>query len=422
MAHARLVTRTPEFAQTLAGSLEDAGYSVEFASPDVVSHGTLVGVPLEPADLEVNLDDPSAASSYLMTPDGKEISFAYDSFEREFVLAPAWRKFKQSVAPMLASFRRPSVQENAETESPQPIVQHRAQPEAIQSVAPVFAEASSAPPAYVDQSSVRAWDAIPEEPVDDSAATTKLEPVSDSGLLAQSLYLPGPVFVDEPAPESVEFSGAEYFDGQGKRKISGHEDLASFTPHIAADKIDPATATREDARPVVSAASSPRTPWLVSAALRAEAARTLVAAQWHQHRTGLAGAGSRLRGYDAEWLRAAPVAAVITLAFLMGWGYSNAQRATPERAEPVAFHAGEPLQQAAVMPLPPSKPVGLSKPAAATANPSAVKRAADRSVETDEHAADDIAADVVVRHYPSRGTRAAVQSPKGTVKRFSDIE
>lgn len=105
MALARLVTRTPEFAHNLARSLEEAGYSVEFASPDIVSHGALVGLPLDPADLEVNLDDPSAASSYLMTADGKEISFAYDPCEREFVLAPAWRSFKAAIAPVAEALR-----------------------------------------------------------------------------------------------------------------------------------------------------------------------------------------------------------------------------------------------------------------------------------------------------------------------------
>ncbi|HUS18098.1 MAG TPA: hypothetical protein VMZ25_00440, partial [Terriglobales bacterium] len=97
MALARLITRTPELAHSLAQSLEGAGYSIEFLSPD--DHAT------SPADLEVNLDDPSAASSYLVTQDGREIAFTYDPVEREFILAPAWRRLKALVAPLLPAAR-----------------------------------------------------------------------------------------------------------------------------------------------------------------------------------------------------------------------------------------------------------------------------------------------------------------------------
>ncbi len=410
MALARLVTRTPELAQTLARSLEAAGYSVEFASPDLVSHGVLVGVPLAPADLEVNLDDPSAASSYLMTADGKEISFAYDACEREFVLAPAWRKLKQAFAPVLQSLKREK--------------------------AP--AEEADAPVLATDSGRDSASDLLPGY---DSAITTRIEPIAEPvserlpesmpepapATMAQSIYLPeAAVFAgEEPEPGPVEFSGADYFDGQGVRKIAGRERIA---PMEASATRQPETAS---VKPVEAAPEPlpPRTPWLLTAALRAEAARTSLAGhlrtQWQQRRNTLAHSEhrvTRLRGYDLAWLRSVPVAAVITLAFLLGWGYATSQRPTPA---PLALNDGERAQQASVVPLPPPKPESVIRPVVASAKPSAAKRTTSRRVDAEtyngEEDYNDIGQDVVVRHYPAKGVQAAANQ-KTAIKRFSDIE
>lgn len=445
MALARLVTRTPEYAQNLARSLEEAGYSVEFTSPDLVSHGTLVGMPQPPADLEVNLDDPAAASSYLVTAEGKEISFIYDVGEREFVLAPAWRKLKLAIAPLLESFKRA----NQPARNPEPMQTRETElTGAVPVVSPSIAERRQELAEAPTPTGGAPWDES-LDPISDSAQTSGETPVYDSGMIAEdaqvaenqpslaspvleSLYLPQQVaYSAEPDPGPVEFTSAEYFDGQGKRKT--REPHISSRPPVEAELI---AEDRMEAGQTVepTAPASPRVPWLVTAALRAEAARTFLADRLRVRRETLSTAVSHLRGYDAAWLRATPVAALIAVAFLLGWSYANTQRPTTvieKKPEASAMTSSAPVQEASLVPVrmatPASAPTSSSVTQSLASAPQspATKRSPSRKVAadlSDDEEDTDTAGDVVIRHYPTTKDRRAIAQQKGTVKRYSDIE
>lgn len=358
MALARLITRTPEYAQKLRRSLETAGYTVEFAEPE----GTFT----TPADLQVDLDDPTAASSYIVTADGKEICFAYDELEREFVLAPLWRT--------LVSVVRPVVEH---------IQAHRARE--------------------------------PEVAVPKAGATpvTTFRPVEPA---TKSLYMPEPMDAP-PAPEPVHVSGEEYFDGRGVRKIAP-EIVPLISGPMAPVKEPLARVVSEPVapRPVEAAPQEPATPFLIVLAQRAEVVRARMAESWRRQRAVIVAQPQKLRGYDAAWLRAAPVAAMLAVGFLLGWSLAGSDRKPlePKAASPVAL-SGPNVKEAAIVPLPQPKAVRMAEP-----KPLAPQK--KRRVRVDDEDAKDYADDVVVirRHYPSKGMRAGNQS--GGVRRYSDVD
>jgi len=346
MALARLITRTPEYAQKLRQSLEAAGYTVEFAEPDAAF--------TTPADLQVDLDDPAAASSYIVTADGREICFAYDELEREFILAPAWRAVMSVVKPVI---ERMKARRAPEPEVPTP----KAEPMPVATFRPV-------------------------------------EPAT------KSLYMPEPV--EAPPPEPVHFTGEEYFDGRGVRKN-------------APDSVPVMSAESEPVPPpaVEPTPSEPTTPVLVALAQRAEAARARMAETWRRQQAVIVAQPRKLRGYDAAWLRATPVAAMLAIAFLLGWSLAGSDRKPlqPKSAPPVAL-SGPNVQEAAIVPMPQPQPktvaaVAEHKPATAPKKKRPVR------MEEEEDYADDVV--VIRRHYPSKGVRAANQ---GGVRRYSDVD
>ncbi|MEO6119425.1 MAG: hypothetical protein ABIP12_01950 [Terriglobales bacterium] len=430
MALARLVTRTPEFAQNLARSLEAAGYSVEFASPDVVSHSALLGLPLSPADLEVNLDDPSAASSYVITADGKEISFAYDACEREFVLAPAWRNMKAAFAPVLENFqraaakRRESRSRDAARREAERIKNGRreyelqtARAEAarleshrleIARVEAARLEQQREAERLEQQRAEVTRRAAPSIDASVPAPTTQIPGATEPALVATSLYLPEPGFFaveTEPETQPVEFTGADYFDGQGARKIAERR-----APEVQSAML------RENAVPPPAETKPGRRPWLASAALRVEALRRHLTSQWLARRNAVA--NSRLREYDAAWLRAVPVAAIITMAFLLGWASSNAERTSPAPPAAIAANDADAASSAPVA----ATPVSAPRSASARATPA---RRVSRKSTANAHNEDDYdtAPDVVIRHYPAKNVRATQASAqKPSIKRISDLD
>ncbi|MEO5936690.1 MAG: hypothetical protein ABIP81_05710 [Terriglobales bacterium] len=433
MALARLVTRTPEFAQSLARSLEDAGYSVEFASPDVVSHSALLGLPLSPADLEVNLDDPSAASSYLVTADGTEISFAYDACEREFVLAPAWRSLKAAIAPVVQNIQRAAAQ-RSEARSREAArlkaahIENGRREYELQTAGAEAArleshrlEIARVEAARLEQQRVEAERleqqraeverrAAPSLYDSGPAPTTLIPTATEPALVATSLYLPEPVFfaITEPETQPVEFSGADYFDGQGTRKLTERR----------APELQSAMPPETSVQPQVETTPA-RTPWLVTAALRAAALRGNLRTEWNERRKAIA--NSPLREYDAAWLRAVPVAAIITMAFLLGWASSNSQRTSPAPAAAIA--ARNDVEAASSVPIA-STPVSAPRSASAKTTPTRrVSRKSTASAHDEDGEDYDTAPDVVIRHYPAknvRATQASAQRP--SIKRISDLD
>lgn len=411
MPIARLITRMPEFAQRLAQSLEDAGYSIEFAAPeDALS---------SPADLEVNLDDPSAASSYLVTADGKEISFAYDPVEREFILAPTWRRMLARFARLRERFRRPEpeVQRNlASSHDLEPVDAHGyvADPAAgavvedceparvATAIEPDGEEEDLAPTTVLEEAAVLGSTAMPGM----EASVIPAEPT------AQSLYLPDSMIVEATAePDLVQFSGIEYFDGQGARRRPGNMEQPLTT---LPDAEEPGQET-EVACTTPVPSQPQRTPRLVQAALQAETLRSSLVSRWNAGKASTSAAGARLRGHDASWLRAAPVAALLAIAFLLGWGYSDSQR--PARA---AQPASQDVKEATIAPVTTPQPARPALRSTSAVQPTTAKLVARRRASKDD---EDVADDVVVRHYskhyPSKEVRAS--NHKNAIKRFSDI-
>lgn len=345
MAVARLITRTPEYAQKLRQSLEAAGYTVEFAEPDSTFP--------TPADIQIDLDDPTAASSYIVTAEGQEICFAYDELEREFVLAPLWRAVMSVVRPVMERMKA------------------RKQPEP----------------------------AVKTQPEPTPAATFRpIEPAT------KSLYMPEPMEAS-PAPEPVHFSGEEYFDGRGVRKN-------------AAESIPVVSETFTPAPVEAAPPQEPKTPVLVALAQKAEAARGRMVEVWRRQRAVIIAQPRRMREYDRAWLRATPVAAMLAIAFLLGWSLAGSDRKPlqPKSAPPVAL-SGPNVQEATIVPLPEpkAKPVTPATERTPAAPP---KRKRPVRVEEEEDYADDVV--VIRRHYPSKGVQASNQS--GGVRRYSDVD
>jgi hypothetical protein len=88
MPFARIITSTPALAKDVARALRASGYKVEIVSPENVSS--------TPVDLEIDLDLQNGVAWH---PDqahaSVETEYDYDPdapVEREFILAPAWRK------------------------------------------------------------------------------------------------------------------------------------------------------------------------------------------------------------------------------------------------------------------------------------------------------------------------------------------
>lgn len=211
--------------------------------------------------------------------------------------------------------------------------------------------------------------------------------------------------------EHVEFTGADYFDGHGIRKMAYREDEPLLVEQVAAEPLEDAQVEMQ------SADAAPRTPWLVTAAMKGEEIRQSLAAGFAKRREGFAARWTHLRGHDASWLRAAPVAAIITIAFLLGWGASGVNRNEPSpQAVPLSDSKTE---QASVIPTPEVAKQVVSKPAAS--KPTPAKRPARKvQFDEDEYVGEDVVIRHYPKHYPSKGVQAANQ--KGTVKRFSDIE
>lgn len=358
MALARLITRTPEYAQQLARSLHEAGYTVEFSSPEDTSSQT--------AELEVNLDDPSAASAYIVTADGREISFAYDPVEREFVLAPMWRKLKATATLLLDQFHKPKAEPLTMTPS-----------EAVAVERPPVVESASGP-------------AAPEP-----AAVVEEPEVHIPLPIGESLYLPVER-VTEPEPEPIHFTGAEYFDGLGERRKPASQ------PAPEPEPVAPLAMETE-------ASAVPRPSRLVQAALAAEGVRARLHERWSAARSKVRSGSRRWREYDRAWMRAVPTAAVITLAFLLGWGFANHSEKPAANAAP----AGVEAKEEAAVPTPAAKP-----PMRVTAKPVSRPKPA-RYSEADEGEAADVVVRHYPKHYPSKGVQAANQRQ---VKRFSDLE
>jgi hypothetical protein len=413
MALARLITRTPEYAQNLARDLNSAGYTVEFLSPDEAAAA--------PAELEVNLDDASAASSYLVTADGREISFTYDEVEREFVLAPLWRKVKSLMAPLFARREREEtpIAEQVDMVSrdmvPRPAspasapvskqIETTPEPQADRLEEPAFRQAVEAEPephaALPTEEPVLAQkiEAEPARPIAEQELPPEFHRHEPVQVRKESIYLPQ----SQPAEieAAVEFTGVEFFDGHGIRRVHEPPAVPLAEP----------VATQETS----GAAQSPREPWLVAAARTAQAAGSAFAARWKElPRPQLP---VQLRSYDAAWLRAVPAAAIITTAFLLGWSFAGHDKASPS-APPV--EAKPPIAEATVLPAAtPAVADAAPKPVVSNMKPAAKKAAPRRSRAVEEDEFDD---EVVVRHrrhYPSKGERAA--NEKG-VRRYSDID
>lgn len=384
MALARLITRTPELAQTLAASLTQAGYEVEFASPEMIPAGRV--------DLEVNLDDPAAATSYIVTSDGTEISFTYDPVEREFVLAPLWRRARQPFLPAKTALTRLLRPLRAAAE---PTATH------VDIVAP------SVPAAPIPQLA----DLRPEpesSPSPQLVSPLLPEPASHSLYLAAATPLS--IEADtEPAP--IHFSGVDLFDGHGVRRTPNHIDIAPAAgPAPLPDTEE--TATQESA---VEAAALPPSriwhSWKTRSYTLAAGARTFALSRWQRLKAYRG--GEAMSEYDLAWLRAVPVAALIALAFLLGWSLSGSGSPPPATA-PVE------LNEAAVIPVQTAAPAPTLK--ATSTKPSPKKAAVPTTDAVSE--ADFTAEDVVVRHYPkhypAKDVRADNQRP--SVRRYSDIE
>jgi hypothetical protein len=98
MPTARIISSYPERAANVAQFFRDNGFSVEIVSP--------LDAQNSPCDYEIDadalpdivLEDPA---TYFVPEDEQAV-------EREFVLAPAWREFRSSIAGLLASIPRPS--------------------------------------------------------------------------------------------------------------------------------------------------------------------------------------------------------------------------------------------------------------------------------------------------------------------------
>ncbi|HUS19354.1 MAG TPA: hypothetical protein VMZ25_06865, partial [Terriglobales bacterium] len=357
--------------------------------------------------------------SYLVTQDGREIAFTYDPVEREFILAPAWRRLKALVAPLLPA-ARPRANNDSIAE-----VETIASPATAMSEVEVKADVGSfnhasqlADVEDLEPTKVLENEAIGADAIDTAVLKNEVVPAPPVEPSRQSLYMNDSLaFESEPEPE-VEFSSAEYFDGGGQRRTfdqSTHEMAAPASADV--ETIEAATAAPVvPAEPVAS-----RTPWLVTAAEKAEGTRLAMMAKLHARRRDAIHHARRLRGYDESWLRAMPVAAIITIAFLLGWGFSGAQRTTS--ASPVTNTASLPAEgtrQAAVIPVAAAKPAVVKTWVAAKPAPKRVVRRAEVA-DYDEN--DDIGQDVVVRHYPKHYPSKAVSAAnRKTVKRFSDIE
>src|SRR5882672_10258657 len=89
MPLARIITSTPALAKDVSRALESSGYIVEIVSPS--------DVPATAADLEIDLDLQNGIAwrpEFLPVATTVEPNHDNDMpIEREFVLAPLWRKF-----------------------------------------------------------------------------------------------------------------------------------------------------------------------------------------------------------------------------------------------------------------------------------------------------------------------------------------
>ncbi|MCU1286699.1 MAG: hypothetical protein JWO13_3049 [Acidobacteriales bacterium] len=114
MPLARIITSTPSAAKDLAQTLSDSGYIVDIVSP--------YRIPASAVDLEINLDMEngiaSAAETSAPNRNGEQAFAASDYAEsdlseipedyvaeREFVLAPAWRKLTGHLRETWSNFR-----------------------------------------------------------------------------------------------------------------------------------------------------------------------------------------------------------------------------------------------------------------------------------------------------------------------------
>src|SRR5881409_1813151 len=93
MPLARIITSTPALAKDVSRALKSSGYTVEIVSPS--------DVPATAADLEIDLDLQNGIAwrpDDLPAPTAIEQDYEEDALiEREFVLAPLWRKLTSHV-------------------------------------------------------------------------------------------------------------------------------------------------------------------------------------------------------------------------------------------------------------------------------------------------------------------------------------
>jgi hypothetical protein len=381
MPLARIFTDVPDRARDLRQALLASGYTVEVSSPAVQQSG--------PADLEIDLDRmpdlPNGAP--VLVPLHHQTSFANDhagddtveyiydpdQVEREFVLAPIWRK-------LTAMFRRERpelvaqpVQDETPRPAPAPFVQR--EPQLVKPVAmvtpvpvvtPEIEEKKVAPPVVVHQETFISKAVEPAPP--------RLEPVKATPIRR-------PEVITEAAPreprrdwrdparqawDSWKTAGASLAEAVGSRAAQAGTEMNT---RIAAWK------DRQ--------AAVPREPHKRRSATRSEAS------------------------FFARQLW--PVAAGIALAFILGLTYARKDAGTTS-----------PAQAAAPTPaviVPPTHAVAkvAPKPAAAAV---AQKRPTRRRVAREEDIAQD---EVIIHHYPLKGEKLAKSQAQKSVRSYSDM-
>jgi hypothetical protein len=440
MPLARIITSTPSSAHEVAAALTDSGYLVEIVSPahipatavdleidldlrdtvkpaaDSVSDSvhqdsvTSTTVPVQvgetarvigtvrPAEAFDSFQPPAFNADAALSEDGEE----YGPIEREFVLAPLWRKYTAHLRDIWTAFRPQRVRTSEERLNTHVEVH----PIGLQELP------------QLDLEQQHCYQQVAPEPV------LGPEPVRQ---FTEQPQQAGPEFVPvEKGPSSFEMTLANL-----------QEKLASMREKSAL-RIDDANAFLSRASARLSTSASQR-----SAQVRDRFTRLQQAYAARSNRPTTA---STARNESAPWNRADPiplaplpvparkterrgnylvhqlwpVAAGVSMAFILGWVAATFNKLpAPQPASVTNVLAAKTV----------AKPIGHKKAAVRTRKPSrnvvasARRPAPGRAARNRNSEADTLANDeVIVHRYPSRTVTAQNRQQQSQAKRFSDLQ
>lgn len=437
MPLARIITDHPEAASTTIRALRESGYIIEIISTHTK--------PAYRADLVLRADENGlcqpdvhrlqAANVYFADSQTSAVEAPYDSeyegpYEREFVLAPAWRSFKAKLAELRSHFVREGTQPGSE-EFITPTMLHLDAPverRGASNPAPpvVVVEEEYVPPAYSQAGQL--------EPLEPPVYQDIAAPVHFESMMPMAPEIPAhtaePEAAKEFIPEAVfEYAEAEpvFEPAESTQPIYQQETQSASSPaELKAEATGPSrlqeelAAFKQHARGLALSAVAEGKHWWANRAVAAGHARDLV------------------------WKRSFAMAGALAVAFLFGFNAAsqreieitpNLDRTEHQVVEPAATPvvpaldrsnpAAARLQKASLNATPAvsvaAQPKAAAKPAARA------RRAAARDYDKEDVYDEDedverYGDDVIVRHYPTKKVIVSAKSSQRGTRKISDMD